>query len=228
METVAEQSVPYDLKAGPYSSHSLLLAALPPRGEGRLVLDVGCSTGYLARLLAGRGFDVTGIEAAGRFGAAFPPEARLVVADLDNGLPPLTGPYDFIVCGDILEHLRDPASLLGELRKVLAPGGKLVASLPNSGHAYFRLQIVCGRFPRQDKGLFDRTHLHFYTWDGWNQLFAEGGFRIVAVRSSGVPVALALPRWQDTAVVRAAERLSFLAARVWKSLFAYQFIVEAE
>jgi hypothetical protein len=47
------------------------------------------------------------------------------------------------------------------------------------------------------------------------------------VRSSGVPVGLALPRWEGSAPVRALERLSFETARWWKTLFAYQFVVAA-
>ena len=120
-----------------------------------------------------------------------------------------------------------PQGLLYSLRGLLATGGRLVASLPNSGHAYFRWNVMLGRFPSHDRGLFDRTHLHFYTWRGWVELFASAGFRIETVNCSGVPVGLALPRWRDTGAVRALERLSYESARWWKEMFAYQFIVTA-
>jgi SAM-dependent methyltransferase len=221
---MAESPARYQFKAGPYSSHTLLMNRLPAAGADLRVLDVGCAGGYLSALLAGRGFAVTGVDLPG---ATPPPGIQFVAADLDHGLPPLEGRFDLILCADVLEHVRDPQRLLRECRAHLAPGGKLVASLPNSGHAYFRLQVLLGRFPQHDKGLFDRTHLHFYTWDGWRDLFARGGFRIGSVDCSGVPVGLALPRWEHTAMVKAMERLSFESARLWKTLFAYQFIVEA-
>jgi SAM-dependent methyltransferase len=222
---VEAATAPYEFKASPYSSHSLLLATLPADGRGRRVLDVGCAGGYLGEILAARGYRVTGIDAPGVYSA--PDSIELLQADLDEGLPALAGQFDFILCADVLEHLKRPDGMLRDLRELLAPGGRLAASLPNSGHAYFRWNVLRGRFPADDRGLFDRTHLHFYTWDGWVRLFAQAEFRIESVESSGVPVSLAFPRWRESAVVRALERLSYETARAWTKMFAYQFIVTA-
>jgi hypothetical protein len=101
----------------------------------------------------------------------------------------------------------------------------LVGSLPNSGHFYFRWNVLRGRFPQHQRGLFDSTHLHFYTWEGWAALLRRAGLRIEAVRCSGVPVGLAFPRWKDSPMIHALEWLSFRTARFWKSMCAYQFIV---
>ena len=225
MVSVASPS--YQFKASPYSSHSLLLASLPQDGEGRCVLDVGCAGGYLGAILAARGYRVTGIDSPGARRAGFPESIEFVEADLDLGLPPLAGRFDFIICADVLEHLRQPASMLRDLRRVLATGGRLAASLPNSGHLYFRSNVLMGRFPAHDRGLFDRTHLHFYTWRGWVDLFAAAGFHIETLRCSGVPIGLALPKWEGSTAVRLLERLSYESARCWKKMFAYQFIVTA-
>jgi SAM-dependent methyltransferase len=218
---------PYQFKDAPYSSHSLLLASLPPAGQGRRVLDVGCAAGYLGTILASRGYRVTGIDSPCAARTRFPDSIDLLEADLDLGLPALPGRFDFVICADVLEHLRQPALLLRELRNVLATGGRLVCSLPNSGHAYFRWNVLTGRFPAEDRGLFDRTHLHFYTWRGWLDLFHNAEFRIETVRCSGVPIGLALPKWEGSAAVRALERMSYESARLWKTMFAYQFIISA-
>jgi len=217
----------YSFKPSPYSSHSLLMAALPEKGEGRRVLDLGCADGWLAAVLAARGYRVTGVERPATVTAAFPREVELVEADLDAGLPPLSGAYDYALCADILEHLRDPRRLLDQIRGVLAPGGRLVASLPNSGNLYFRLNVLAGRFPQHDRGLFDHTHLHFHAWANWVELLASCGFGIEQCRSSGIPVGLALPSRAATLPVRAAERLCYELARFWKTMFAYQFVVTA-
>jgi methionine biosynthesis protein MetW len=218
---------PYRYKASAYSSHTLLLESLPTRGNSLRVLDVGCAGGYLSELLARRGYRVTGVESAVHAVQNFPETVELVHADLDSGLPPGLGSFDYVICADVLEHLRRPEPFLRELHSVLTANGRLVASLPNSGHWYFRWNVLMGRFPQHDRGLFDRTHLHFYTWQGWVQLFAAAGFTIEQVRSSGIPAGEALPRWRDRWLVRLAERLSFESARIWKTACAYQFIVVA-
>jgi SAM-dependent methyltransferase len=192
------------------------------------VLDVGCGPGYLSSALAERGFCVTGIEQPGPYTANFPSNVHLVQADLEAGLPPLEDRFDYVLCADILEHLRRPADLLRQLKKVLSPGGVLIASLPNSGNLWFRLNILFGRFPQDEKGLFDRTHLRFYMWEGWRHLFAESGFRIDSVEPSAIPVSLIAPeRLADSPVVRAAESVFYGMARIRKQLFAYQFVVRA-
>ena len=225
MAVAAAQAAPrYQFKAAPYSSHALLLAEFPQHGEGRRVLDVGCAIGYLSEILASRGYAVTSIDWPN---TPHPPTVEFAGADLDNGLPPINGRYDFVICADVLEHLRAPVELLKECRARLAPGGTLLGSLPNSGHAYFRWNVMMGRFPQHERGLFDSTHLHFYTWDGWVDLFRRAGLRIETIRCSGVPASLAFPRWEGSLAIRALERLSFESARVWKSLCAYQFIVRA-
>jgi 2-polyprenyl-3-methyl-5-hydroxy-6-metoxy-1,4-benzoquinol methylase len=217
----------YAYKASPYSSHTLLLNALPAEGGGKRVLDVGCAGGYLGRILAERGYKVTGVERPRGYGDRVPQGIELIEADLDEGLPPLQGKFSYVICGDILEHLRDPGSLLGQIAQILEPDGLLIASLPNSGNLYFRLMVLAGRFLQDDKGLFDRTHVRFYMWKGWRELFASAGFQIEARKVSGVPVGLAAPAWDGSAPVRASEWLAYTAARLWPTLFAYQFVVTA-
>ena len=218
---------PYTFKPGPYSSHSLLLASLPEAGGGRQVLDVGCGDGQFAALLATRGYGVTGIEKPGVIQGPFPGSVELVEADLDEGLPALAGRYDYILCADVLEHLKSPERLLGELPALMRPHARLLASLPNAVNIYVRLNVFLGKFPQHDRGLFDRTHLHFYTWSGWVELLTRAGFHIEKVRPTGIPFGLALRRWGDTWPVRFLEGLSYLAARLWKRMFAYQFVVTA-
>jgi SAM-dependent methyltransferase len=217
----------YDFKAGAWSSHTLLLRALPPKGEGRAVLDVGCGPGYLAEILAGRGYQVTGLERPGGYDpASFPGCVDLIETDLEAGLPELSSQYDYVVCADVLEHLRRPEELLQQLRAALRPGGVIVASLPNSGNIWFRLNVLLGRFPQDDKGLFDRTHLRFYMWKGWQDLFTRSAFRIDRVEPTAIPVSLVVPqRLKHSPLVRAAESVFYGLARMRKQLFAYQFVV---
>jgi len=199
---------------------------LPENGNGLKLLDVGCADGYLSRLFAARGFRVIAIDAPAQRQRELPDGIRFLEADLDHGLPAVEGRFDFVVCADILEHLRNPEVLLREIHSRMAPGAKLLASLPNSGNIYFRLNVLFGKFPQDDRGLFDRTHLHFYMWKGWQDLLIENGYKITNVRPSVIPFSLALPN--QPGLANLLERLYYVAARAWRTLFAYQFVVVAE
>jgi SAM-dependent methyltransferase len=213
----------YSYKASPYSSHSQVLSLFPATKNAESILDVGCWDGFLGRQLHERGYQVTGVDAV-KVGPPLPPGMQFVQANLHEGMPDLPGNYQKILCADVLEHLLHPDQVLRQCRQLLAPEGRLVASLPNSGHLYFRLVVLLGSFPKQEKGLFDRTHLHFFTWDGWLTLFEEAGYTVEMVRPTGVPVGLALQ--SNGGFAQAMEWFSFQLARCWKRLFAYQFIVQ--
>jgi len=218
----------YKFKKSPYSSHSLILNALPAPGDGRRVLDVGCATGYLASILAERGYEVTGMERKEGTGTAFPESVRLVETDLESEFPPIEGLFDFVICADILEHLRDPQRMLQKVLGLLRPDGVVIASLPNSGNIYFRLVVLSGRFPKQDVGLFDRTHVHFFTRSGWAELFSNSGFRFNQISPTGIPVGLVVPSISETLFIRLLEQACFILAKIRPTLFAYQFVVHAK
>lgn len=112
--------------------HSWILRQLPRKRLGR-VLDVGCGSGDLVRLLAGRADAVLGIDAdpeivdrARELTSSADPVTYLV-ADAPDGIP--DGPYDAITCVAVLHHL-PLAETLARFRRQLAPGGALVVVGP--------------------------------------------------------------------------------------------------
>ena len=171
-------------------SHALLLDAVP---DGARVLDVGCAEGYLARALAGRGCTVVGMEYDAR-AADVAREACTAVFVGDIEAPAIRrqvdGPFDRILFGDVLEHLRAPAAVLRWAATLLGAGGRAVVSLPNIAHWTARRQLLRGRFPQEDHGLFDRTHLRFFTRATARELVESAG---LAVESEAfAPAALPL------------------------------------
>lgn len=217
----------YTLKDDPYSSHSVILDWLG-EGRGRRLLDVGAADGLLARVLTAQGWKVTGLEAdpvAAAAGAAHC--ERMIAADLDAGVPPLDGDFDAIVCADVLEHLRDPATTLAALRRVLAAGGEVLISVPNVAHLWVRLSLLAGRFDYAERGILDRTHLRFFTRRTLAALVREAGLRPTRATSTPVPLYQVVPpRWHGRALA-ATHALSARSARLLPRLLAYQFVVGA-
>lgn len=155
--------------------HTFAVLAVPP---GSRVLDLGAADGSVARVLAARGCDVTAVERdPDGVRALAAAGLRAVQADLDHdadlGLP--SGAYDVVLLLDVLEHLVDPAAVLARATRWLAPGGRVMLSVPHVAHAAVRLSLLQGRFPRTDIGLLDRTHLHFFDREQVEALLTGAG-----------------------------------------------------
>jgi O-antigen biosynthesis protein len=161
---------------------SRLVARYSPTPAPR-VLDLGCATGLLGEAVKAEvsASVVHGIELSEPAAReAMKRLDRVWVADLSTfDWSRVDNPFDIIIAADVLEHLPDPWTTLGELHRILAPGGQIIASIPNVrywkvvGDLLFR-----GEFRYVDAGVLDRTHLRFFTRTGIARLFAESGYSI--------------------------------------------------
>ena len=161
------------------NSHTYIIEFV---GKGKAVLDVGTSSGHVAKIMAEFGCQVTGIGVdpdAARQAEVFC-EKVLVgdVESLDFSGELREGSFDVIVFGDVLEHLKDPLRAIMRLKPLLGPEGYVVASIPNVAHGSVRLALLQGKFRYQPLGLLDGTHLRFFTRESVEQLFEEAGFSI--------------------------------------------------
>lgn len=159
------------------------IIAMVPR-ECVSILDIGCGTGELGKHLKGKGAgEVCGIESSHI--AAL--EAMQVLDSVIEGdvesidLPFEEGYFDCVVCADVLEHLLDPWSMVGKLRKLLKADGVIVASIPNVGFHRVVRGLIRGKWNYADAGVLDKSHLRFFTWRGMEALFQNNGFTIEKV-----------------------------------------------
>ncbi len=101
-----------------------------------------------------------------------------VVANVEEPLPFDDASFDAVVAGELFEHLRFPEGVVGEVRRVLRPGGVLVGSVPNAFRVQSRLRFLRGRPPEDDP-----THLHMFSPGQMNALLA--GFSDVRIEFVG-------------------------------------------
>lgn len=158
-------------------------------GEAGRVLDFGGGIGATAAALKAKGiaketvlFDrvankaISGIDIAETTDLEDPARISELVRRL--------GPFDTILCLDILEHLRDPWGTFKLLRGAVKPGGMLIVSLPNANYIGLVGPLVLrGRFDYVDAGVLDRTHLRWFTRHSMIDLVKAPDMRIELIQA---------------------------------------------
>ena len=227
MQSVVTPRARDTLKADPHSSHSVMLRWLAD-GRGRRLLDVGAADGLLSRELSARGWRVTAIEADAELAKVGADACeRMLVADLDRVIPPLGETFQAIVYGDVLEHLREPGRVLAALNRMLAPGGRVVISVPNVAHLWMRLSLAAGRFEYTERGILDATHLRFFTRRSLARLLTEAGLRVERMTATPAPLYQVVPPRLHGRALATVHGLSAAAARALPRLLGSQFVVLA-
>ncbi len=151
--------------------------------SARTILDVGCAQGalgadYLCRNPRAR---VLGID-LDEDAAAHAREriAEVFCGDVEKNPMPFNVPegIDCIIYGDVLEHLVDPWALLKEHAKYLSPEGTVLVCMPNVEHWSFAARLLTGSFDYEEQGLFDHTHLRWFTPRMMGKALAEAGLEL--------------------------------------------------
>ncbi len=164
-----------------YNIEKTRLISLIPEGQN-VVLDLGCATGRVGRKLKEmkKASEVVGVEIF----AAAAEEAekyydKVYKRDIESIDLEYRDYFDFIICGDILEHLRDPWATISKIHQWLRKEGKLLVSIPNIRYwRVLRDLIVFGRFEYLEAGILDHTHLRFFTRSSFLNILYQMNFVI--------------------------------------------------
>lgn len=152
--------------------------------SGDRALDLGSGDGHFTRVLTRAGAQVVGVDvaqAAVQRARTRHPELDFVLGEFDGPLPLADNAFDLVWAGEVIEHVADTGRWLSEVRRVLAPSGRLLLSTPSHG----RLRVAALGIERFSEPLGD--HLHLYTRRSLQTLLAEFGFRPVELRAVGGP-----------------------------------------
>lgn len=210
------------------NSHTQLLQRVP---KGSKVLELGCATGYMSRILKqSLACHVVGLEldeAAAQL--ARDHCDRVIQANVEDlsWLDEVRGEtFDVITCADLIEHLLDPLRLLRALVGLLTEQGVLLVSIPNGAHVSIRLELLEGRLTFEDTGLLDRTHLHFFTHASIRQMLSDAGYFVAdfSYTFQDVPDHIIAERLRRVGLQATPNALAALHA---PDAVAYQFILAA-
>lgn len=165
-----------------FSKPRMDFVARLPMDATASVLEVGCGNGATGAfaLALGRAGRYVGIELVESMAA----EARTALSEVVTGdveqieFPWQPAEFDVLILSEVLEHLVDPWTTLGRLVRVLRPGGLVLASSPNVAHWRVVRELVCGRFELAEHGVFDRTHLRWFTPSSFAAMFERAGLRV--------------------------------------------------
>jgi 2-polyprenyl-3-methyl-5-hydroxy-6-metoxy-1,4-benzoquinol methylase len=220
-----DHGVHYTFKRSPTGSHVQILEAIRP---GTRVLDLGCSQGLLARPLLEKGVRLVGVDSRAAQGLA-PELEAYYQRDLEQRLEiPEGRDFDYVVCADVIEHLRQRTELLRSARRYLKEGGRLLISTPNVALWFYRLSLLFGRFEYGPRGVLDRSHVHLYTRATFRREVERAGFHVVRERVTALPFEVVFESTGRSRLLQAASALYHRLARLWPEMLAYQFILEAE
>jgi trans-aconitate methyltransferase len=161
------------------------------------ILDVGCGTGVTSLMLGER------YPGARIYGVEVQPEAAAIARrrlsdvsdhDLQSGPFPSTflspGEIDLVLLLDVLEHMYHPWRALQNLRSVLSDHSNLIISIPNARCLAFLDTIAGGSFEYAPNGLFDVTHIRFFTLDNIKSMLNETGYELVDLMPIEYPASL--------------------------------------
>ena len=153
-------------------------------GEEIHVLEIGCDCGATLLEIKNRhegakvyGYEIN--EKAADIAAHF---ADVKTGNIEEENIDFAGQkFDYIIFGDVLEHLHNPLKTIQYCRNLLKPGGRIVSSIPNLMHISVIQDLLNGNFTYREVGLLDKTHIHMFTFNEILSMFAQGGYQVEKV-----------------------------------------------
>lgn len=175
--------IKYDYRIDSENENTTHLKILSQIGFNKKILEIGCSSGYMTEYMRNvlkcriwaMEIDAAAASRASEFCEKMI-EGDVETLDLDVNLEGES--FDIIIMADLLEHLKDPESLLKKLRPFLADGGFVLISIPNGVHGSISLNALDGNWNYRTMGLMDETHLRFFDKDSFSRLLESSGFFI--------------------------------------------------
>lgn len=197
-------------------------------GVNQIVLDVGCATGTNGQYLKENKIadKVIGVE----IDPNMADEARekidlVVVGNIEDqvtidAIRIAEKKFDYILIGDVLEHLVDPWQVLNKLSLLLKEDGRFIISVPNIQHIELFINVYLrGEWPYNDRGMFDKTHLRWFTYKNIQDLADKCNLKILKIDRNY--------RFRDS-IDSSFPLYGRILKKMFPSLFTFQFVITAK
>lgn len=128
-------------------------------------LDMGCASGRMGEKLleTGKAIEMVGLECFEGAAAEAAKTYKVHVGDVKMVFN-YESCFDYVICGDILEHLKDPYDIVRQVFRWLKPGGSILVCVPNVRNFRVLNDLVFhGKWEYLSAGILDKTHMRFFT-----------------------------------------------------------------
>ena len=167
------------------SSHTLILEQIDPCS---MVLEFGCAAGYMTKFM--RDFlnckvhilevDKESFDYASQFSFGG------ICCDIETYAWEdrfKHKAYDYVLFADVLEHLKDPLTVLTRSVDMLKDDGRVIISIPNICHNDIIIQLFYDHFRYTDWGLLDNTHIRFWGREDFIEMINKAGLKVTDIRT---------------------------------------------
>ncbi|MEG7381401.1 class I SAM-dependent methyltransferase [Bacillus subtilis] len=226
---LADSMKEYELKDKEYykSINWQLFDLVEP--HAKMILEVGCAEGLFGAAVKEKtNCCYYGIE-------SYPPAAKKAAHHIDKvmtgdietlKLPFQKNTFDQVIFGDVLEHLKDPWTVLENLKPYIKETGNILASIPNISHISIFESLLSGKWTYTQAGLLDKTHFRFFTLQEMKKMFHETGYKISQI--TPIPFTTHYYEKMISKLAHVRANMGIHHANFEEEARAYQYVIRAD
>ncbi|MBX3329767.1 MAG: class I SAM-dependent methyltransferase [Nitrospira sp.] len=169
-----------------------ILDSLPLPLGSRRVFELGCGNGAVAAVLAGKGYQTTGVDVSSQGleqARRRYPHLTFMPGSAYDRLTETYGRFPVVVSLEVVEHLYAPRLFAKTLYDLVEPSGTAIVSTPYHGYWKNLALALTGRMDAHFTALWDHGHIKFWSMKTLSVLLAEAGFKDISfMRVGRIPV----------------------------------------